>query len=488
EVTQRKQFTSKVSVQSTQEIAQLGVEFNKMLRELHLREVAKSDAETRLRQQALTDELTGLPNRRLFWDRLTHTLDIAARDKQIAALLYIDLDGFKVVNDSLGHSVGDILIAQVAERLRGRIRKSDTLARLGGDEFTILLTRLNSKEEAGLVAKHLLEVLAPQFRVESHEISIGASIGISLFPENAVDATDLLRQADSALYLAKQHGKNRVMYFTPELESLVQERLSLENQLRAALTRSEIALHFQPEFDLVTQRIVRFEALARWNHATLGNIPPSKFIPIAEESGLIVSLGTYVLERACREAVRWQGLVAKPIQVAVNVSSIQFTQENFVELVGALLRASGLRPDLLQIELTESVMLNGIEAAIDTMKRLRALGITLAIDDFGTGYSCFSYLPKLPFNTLKIDRVFVNDLATRPEMKAMVQSLISLAHNLEMQVVVEGIENTEQLEMVRAMGGNQVQGFLLGRPTADPMSQLLASAGSEQSPGLVLRP
>jgi diguanylate cyclase (GGDEF)-like protein len=472
EITQRKQFTSKVLVHRSEEIAQLDVEFNNMLRELQLRELAKSDAETRLRQQALTDELTGLPNRRLFWDRLSHTLDVAVRENQIGALLYIDLDGFKVINDSLGHSVGDGLIAQVSDRLRARIRKSDTLARLGGDEFTIVLSRLNCKEEAGLVAKSLLEVLSPPFYVEDHEISVGASIGISLFPENATAATDLLRQADSAMYLAKQNGKNRVMYFTPRLESLVQERLSLENQLRAALARSEIALHYQPEFDLASHRLIRFEALARWQHATLGNISPSKFIPIAEESGLIVPLGTYVLQCACAEAMKWQGVLDHPIQVAVNVSSIQFTRDDFVDQVSKILRQTGLQPDLLQIELTESVMLNGIESAIDIMKRLRGLGITLAIDDFGTGYSCFGYLPKLPFNTLKVDRVFINELVTRTEMKALVQSLVTLAHNLNMQVVVEGIETSEQLEMIKALGANQVQGFLLGRPTPDPMSQL----------------
>lgn len=333
DVTLRKDFTSRVEVTSSDEIAQLGAEFNKMIAELHVCDQAKTEAELKLQQQALTDELTGLPNRRLLADRLEQTLATAKREGQFVALLYVDLDGFKLVNDSLGHSIGDILLGQVAERLRSRIRRSDTLARLGGDEFTVVLTKLHCREESELVAKSLLEVLATTFLIEGHEISISASIGVSIFPDNSDDASLLLQQADSAMYAAKRNGKNRMMYFTPELGVLVRERLSLENQLRGAIARGEVGVHYQPEFDVVTQRLVRFEALARWTHPTLGSIPPAKFIPIAEESGLIIPLGTYILERACEEAVSWQRMSPTPVQVAVNVSSIQFTRESFVEEV-----------------------------------------------------------------------------------------------------------------------------------------------------------
>ena len=477
DVTGNKRFTSRVPVHGGDEIALLSVEFNQMLAELQQRDTEKAEAESKLQQQATTDELTGLPNRRLLSDRLSQVLEMAKRDSRTLALLYLDLDGFKLVNDSLGHTVGDILLGQVSERLKSRIRRSDTLARLGGDEFTVILARLNSKDEAAQVAHNLLEVLAAPFLIEGHEITISASIGISVFPDNGADTTELLQQADSAMYAAKRNGKNRVMYFTPELGSSVRERLNLENQLRGALLRREIEVYYQPEFDVSTRRLVRFEALARWQHPTLGSVPPNKFIPIAEESGLIVPLGAFVLERACQEALTWQSMSDYPIQVAVNVSTIQFRRETFVEEIEQALRHTGLDPKLLQIELTESVMLDGMERASNTMKRLRAMGVSIAVDDFGTGYSCFSYLPRLPFNVLKIDRSFVRELGKRSEMKAMIQALVSLAHDLNMQVVVEGIETSQQLEMVEALGGNQVQGFLLGRPTPNPKS-LLAPAST----------
>jgi diguanylate cyclase (GGDEF)-like protein len=401
-------------------------------------------------------------------------LALAGREGRMVALLYIDLDGFKLVNDSLGHGIGDLLLVQVAERLRIRVRQSDTLARLGGDEFTVILTGIHAKEEAVLVARSLLDVLATPFALEDHQLTVGASIGISIFPENARDAADLMQQADSAMYAAKRDGKNRAMYFTPELGSSVRERLNLENQLRGAIARGEIHVHYQPEFDVSSHRLVRFEALARWTHPTLGVIPPDRFIPVAEESGLIVSLGAYIMERACAEAVKWQAIAPYPLQVAVNVSSIQFKRDHFVEEVTSVLNYTGLRPDLLQLELTESIMLSGVHRAAETMKRLRALGVSLAIDDFGTGYSCLSYLPALPFDALKIDRSFVKELDLKPENGAMIHSLVALAHNIGMRVIVEGVEKPEQLDLIRKFGGNEIQGYLLGRPIADPAAQLSA--------------
>jgi diguanylate cyclase (GGDEF)-like protein len=462
-VTVQQNFAVRVQVAGSDDIAQLGHSFNSMLLELERRDTQKKHAEAKLQFQALNDALTGLPNRRLFADRLSQTLALADREGRHVALLYIDLDGFKLVNDSLGHAIGDMLLVQVAERLRTRVRQADTLARLGGDEFTVILTSIHAKEEALLVARSLLDGLASPFSLENHQLTVGASIGISIFPENAQQAADLMQQADSAMYAAKRDGKNRAMYFTPELGSSVRERLNLE-----------IQVHYQPEFDLSSHRLVRFEALARWLHPTLGTIPPDKFIPVAEDSGLIVSLGAYLMEVACAEAVKWQALSPQPVQVAVNVSTIQFKRDHFVEEVAGTLQHTGLRPELLQLELTESIMLDGVHWAAETMKRLRALGVSLAIDDFGTGYSCLSYLPALPFDALKIDRSFVKELDAKPESAAMIHSLVALAHNVGMRVIVEGIETSAQLDLIRRIGGNEIQGYLLGKPTADPESLLSA--------------
>ena len=426
--------------------------------------------------ESLNDPLTGLPNRRLLMDRLSFLLEKARRDGTMIALLYMDLDGFKLVNDSLGHPVGDALLVQVADCLRSWVRENDILARLGGDEFMVILDRLQDREDATLVAENLLDAISSPFHVEGHDLAIGASIGICIFPDSASDGEEMMRKADSAMYAAKREGKNRVMSFTSEIGSLVHERLSLENLLRGAISRNEISVHYQPEFEVNGGRLVRFEALARWSHPTLGQIPPVKFIPIAEESGLIVALGAYIMERACGEAVRWQGILPDPIQIAVNVSSIQFRRKGFVEEVSAILKRTGLRPELLQVEVTESVILSGAHSSTEIMNRLRTLGISLAVDDFGTGYSSLSYLPFLPFDALKIDRSFVMNLDTQSQGESMIPALISLAHNIGMRVIVEGIETQEQLEMIRAFGAEEVQGYLLGRPTPNPIAQFIIPA------------
>jgi diguanylate cyclase (GGDEF)-like protein len=423
--------------------------------------------------QSLNDPLTGLHNRRFISDTLNSLLARAKREKTTIGVIYLDLDGFKAVNDSLGHSVGDSLLVEVANCLRSRVRESDFLARLGGDEFLVVLCGLNDKEEAGKVASALLETISYPLSVEGHDISIGASVGISIFPDYANGGEELMRQADSAMYAAKREGKNRVMYFTPEIGSLVHERLTLENELRGAIARNEISAYYQPEFEVASLRLVRFEALARWTHPTLGQIPPDKFIPIAEESGLIVALGAYIMQLACAEAVKWQGILPHPVQVAVNVSSIQLHRKGFVEEVGFTLRQTGLKPELLQIEFTESVMLGGTLSSAEPMNGLRSMGISLAIDDFGTGYSCLSYLPSLPFDALKIDRSFVRELGIRPESESMVRTLISLATNIGMRVIVEGVETREQLELIRTYGADEVQGYLLGRPTPKPVEMFL---------------
>jgi diguanylate cyclase (GGDEF)-like protein len=468
EVSTLQEFNAHVSVRGSEEVSQLVVGFNRMLSELQKSEQAKREAESSLQHQALTDELTQLPNRRHLAVHLTQSLAAAQRHDSLMALLYIDLDGFKLVNDSLGHAAGDALLVQVAERLRSRIRVSDNLARIGGDEFTVILNSIARNEDAQRVAENMLESLRRPFHVEGHEITVGASIGICIFPDQANDGTDLLQQADSAMYAAKRNGKNQALYFTQELGNSVRERLTLESELRQALENGNIRADYQPEFEIASGRLVRFEALARWTHPTLGPIPPSKFIPIAEECGLIFALGVSIMEQACAEALGWQSRAGRPIQVAVNVSSLQFARESFVDEVIEALNKTGLDPSLLQIELTESAMLIGVEPAARSIQRLHTIGVAFAIDDFGTGLSCLNYLPRMAFQALKIDRAFVKDLIERPETKAMVRSLITLARDLGMKVIAEGIETPEQLKLVEEMGADEAQGYLLGRPTPDP--------------------
>jgi diguanylate cyclase (GGDEF)-like protein len=475
EVAAERKFTTRVSFTGNDRIAHLGASFNQMLCELESGDLAKKQVEAMLQEQALTDELTGLPNRRLLTERLSQLLAISAREKRIVAVLYIDLDGFKLVNDSLGHTVGDLLLVQVAQALRTSIRQSDTLARLGGDEFMVLLNGVHNKEDCERVANTLLDAFRKAFIVEGHEIVIGASIGISVFPEHGADVVTLLQHADAAMYAAKKNGKNQIRCFTPELGSIARERMTLENQMRGAISRGEISLHYQPEFDVQSGRLVRFEALARWTHPTLGEIPAPKFIAIAEETGQIITLGAFLLETACTEALRWEAIAGYPIQVAVNVSSLQFSRPSFVDEVAQTLLYTGLEASLLQLELTESIMLSGAMRAANTMEGLRELGVSLAIDDFGTGYSCLSYLPRLPFNVLKIDRSFVRELETRSGSEAIVRSLITLAHTLKMNVIVEGVETVRQMEMIKELGANEAQGYLLGRPVADPTTQLGAN-------------
>jgi EAL domain-containing protein (putative c-di-GMP-specific phosphodiesterase class I) len=297
-------------------------------------------------------------------------------------------------------------------------------------------------------------------------------MGISTYPEDAKNAEELIQHADTAMYVAKSTGKNRYMRFNPEFGDLVRERLELENQLRGAIRRGEFSIHYQPEFDLSTRRLLRFEALARWHHPTLGSIPPGKFIPIAEETGLIVDIGTWVMEQACKQAVGWQAESETPVQVAVNVSNVQFFRDDFVETVSKALQKSGLAPHLLQLELTESVFIPGIDTFSEKMAALRALGISMAVDDFGTGYSSLSYLPRLPFDCLKIDRSFLAQISQSRDSLAFMQSVVNMAHELKRKVIAEGVETSEQLNLMQQTGCDEVQGFLLGRPTPNPRKYL----------------
>ncbi|HVT96004.1 MAG TPA: bifunctional diguanylate cyclase/phosphodiesterase [Acidobacteriaceae bacterium] len=481
QVSTQREFTTQVAVQGGEEIAELVTGVNTILSELHRRERARREAETRLQHMALIDELTGLPNRRLLADRLSQSLALARRENRKMALLYIDLDGFKLVNDSLTLHIGDLLLRQVAHRLKARFRQSDTVARIAGDEFALILDQVQTWTDADVAAQGVLEVLKEPFEIEDHVIRVTASIGISLFPDHGNEGGQLLQQADCAMFAAKRNGKNRIVHYGDGLGSAARERLTLEGELRRAIENGDIDVSYQPEFDLSTNAIVRFEALARWTHPKLGRIPPGSFIPVAEESGLIVPLGAYVMERACADATTWQRKAGRPIQVAVNVSSVQFARDTFLEEVEEVLRRTGLKPSLLQLELTESATLTGLERAADLMRRLTGRGIGIAMDDFGTGYSCLSYLPKLAFDALKLDRSFVNELAVRPETRPFVQSILSMAHNLHMRVIVEGIETREQLDLMRSLGTDEAQGYLLGRPTPNPMELLSPNGDAARS-------
>lgn len=463
---------TRAEVRGTTEIADLAGGFNRMIAELERRNLMARQAETTLHNQARTDALTGLPNRRLFTESLSQAVAFARRDNRTVGLLYIDLDGFKHVNDSLGHFVGDQLLCEVAARLNGRIRQSDMLARVGGDEFTVILRSIRGPDDAGTAANSLLQSLSKPFRVDGREIAVGASIGISTLDDSHCDATELLKQADSAMYAAKRTGRNRAAYFSSEIGNLARERLTLESELRGAINRGEIYVHYQPEFDLSSNRLVRFEALARWRHPSLGEIPPDRFIPVAEESGIIHKLGAFVMEKACKAAVAWQALSPYPVQLAVNISGIQFNSESVVDEVVAILERTGFPAELLQIELTESVMMGPVQVSAEKLHSLRALGVTLVLDDFGTGYSCLSYLADLPFSCLKIDRSFVRNLPKSSESFTLVSSLIGLAHNMRMRVIVEGIEERTQLELMRDLGADEAQGYLLGRPDGNPAARL----------------
>ncbi len=475
-------FDARVRVEGAAEIAQLASGFNRMITELERRSQIARKAESQLLEQARTDALTGLPNRRYLAEQLALELSRLHREKWMMGLLYIDLDGFKLVNDSLGHGIGDLLLCEVAKRLKSRVRFTDTLARVGGDEFTVVLTGLENERDATVAANSLIQSLSRPFLIEGNEITVGASIGISTQRASGADDPDLLKQADSAMYAAKRSGKNRAVHFSPELSAMARERLTLESELRGAIGRNEIYVDYQPEFNAATGRLVRFEALARWRHPTLGEIPPATFIPVAEDSGLIYGLGEFVMEQACRECVKWQEMSSAPVQVAVNMSALQFNSPVIVQEVGSVLRRTGLDAALLQIELTESVMIGSLAQSSEKMLSLRSLGVTLAIDDFGTGYSCLGYLPELPFSALKIDRTFVRNMEASSEVSTMIRSMIEIGKKMGLHVIVEGIETEAQFAIVLEMGADEVQGYLLGRPSSTPRTQFAEHIAATRKP------
>ncbi len=422
--------------------------------------------EEQLRYQAFHDGLTGLPNRALFLDRLEHALTRARRDDPALAVLFVDLDDFKSVNDSLGHGAGDELLVKVAERLRRTLRDADTAARMGGDEFAVLLEDARDADAPEFVGERLLGALRDAFTVHGRSVRLSGSIGIAVYRGPEHSAEELLRHADVAMYAAKTQGKDRLTVFEPELHHATIDRHELRAEMHGAMEAGQFMLHYQPLVRLDHQHVTGVEALLRWTHPTRGAIQPVDFIPLAEESGLIVALGRWVLNEACREAQRWTRESGRPIEMSVNLSGRQVEDPHLVSDVEAALRSAGLDPAQLTLEITESVLLRDVEAVMTRLTDLKRLGVRLAIDDFGTGYSSLSYLRQLPVDILKVDRSFISAIDSGAAENALVRSIVSLAQILELRTVAEGIEEPAQLDVLRTLGVDEGQGYYFSRPMA----------------------
>ena len=421
-------------------------------------------SEERITYQAYHDALTGLPNRLLFNDRLSMAIARAHRKSIGLAVLFLDLDNFKNINDSMGHAMGDLLLQSVAKRLVRWVREEDTVARLGGDEFIMLLQTAGDVDFAVYVAQRIQESLAQPFRLKGQEFYITASIGITIYPHDGRDAETLVSNADLAMYRAKDEGRNNYKLFTPAMNARVVRRMSLERNLRKALDRGEFLLHYQPKVDLRTERVTGLEALVRWLRPELGLVSPDEFIPLAEETGIIVPLGEWVLGEACARTKAWHQAGFTDLQVAVNLSPRQFQQPNLVQMVEATLARTGLSPSCLELEITENVVMSSVEEAIETLLELSHLGVQLSMDDFGRGYSSLYYLKRFPMNTLKIDRSFVADIASDSEDASIVNTIISMSRSLNLKVVAEGVETPEQVEFLRSLNCDQMQGYFYSRP------------------------
>ncbi len=426
----------------------------------------RKEAEEKLVYLAHYDGLTGLPNRVLFFDRLKQTLAQARRREKLAAVMFLDLDRFKVVNDTLGHAVGDELLRHVAQRLAGCVRVGDTVARFSGDEFVLIVNDLEQPEDARLIAQKVLQAFADPFRVGGHEVFVSTSIGISMFPTDCDDEQALLKDADTAMYRAKESGRNNFQFYTREMNARAMYRLQLENSLRHALERGEFRLHYQPKACLHTGRITGVEALLRWERPEHGLVPPGDFVPLLEDTGLIVPVGEWVIAEACRQLAAWRAAGREPVSIAINISARQFAARNLGEIVRRVLDEHQADPRYIEFELTESLLMVNTEEAVRTLEYLKALGLKLSIDDFGTGYSSLSYLKRFPIDALKIDRSFIDEITTDVGDATITRAVIGMAHNLGLKVVAEGVETEEQLSFLTANGCDEAQGFYFARPQA----------------------
>jgi len=413
---------------------------------------------------AYHDALTGLPNRQLAMDRFAQIIARADRAHGKVAMLFLDLDNFKVVNDSLGHSTGDALLKGVAQRMSQCVRETDTISRHGGDEFLVLLGDVKGNDGISVVIEKILTRLEASFDIDGQIHSTSISVGVAVYPDDGHNFETLLKKADIAMYRSKESGRNTYRFFNEKMNSKADETLHLQNGLRRALTKGEFILHYQPQIDLISGKLIGAEALIRWNHPELGLLPPGRFIPIAEDSGLIVQIGGWVIGEACRQAMAWQTAGLPKFVVAVNLSALQFKRGNLEKTLVDALEQSGLDPKFLELELTESILIQDIQSVLPTVERLKGLGLQLSIDDFGTGYSSLSYLKRLKVDKLKIDQSFVRDLATDPEDAAIVRTIIQMAKSLNLKTIAEGVEDEETLSFLKSNHCDEAQGYLIGRP------------------------
>jgi diguanylate cyclase (GGDEF)-like protein len=423
-----------------------------------------NNARERARHLATHDQLTGLANRSLFHDRLSQAVSAARRGRQKLAVLFMDLDGFKTINDTLGHAVGDGLLRGIARRLGSCLRETDTPARIGGDEFAVLLTNLSNELDAATVARKIVHLLNQPIQFRRQSTAIRSSIGIATFPRDASDPEELLKKSDTAMYHAKEQGGNRFEFYTQDMNAVIQRRVALEDRLRSALEENQFLVHYQPQYDLTRGRIIGAEALLRWQHPELGLVSPSHFLPIAEETGMIVSIGDWILRVACEQNARWNRSGHRGLRVSVNVSSQQFLEAGFADVVRKALEESGLAPVSLELEITESSLLRDVEITVNTLRQLKDLGVRLSIDDFGTGYSALAYLKRLPIDVLKIDQSFVRALTTDPADATITEAIVQLAAGLNLTTIAEGVETLEQLLLLGSYGCSRMQGFLFGKP------------------------
>ena len=434
----------------------------------------RKKAERDVQKMAYFDSLTGLPNRALLTDRLHQILAQSVREGWLVGVLFLDIDRFKWINDTLGHAAGDRLLQSVADRMQKRLRESDTVARLGGDEFVIALTAAKHDQDISLVAQEIMKALAMPFEIGEQEIFISASIGIAIYPQDGQDVGSLLRNADTAMYVAKEAGRNNYKFFSQEMNQKAVERMALEGNLRRALEKDEFALAYQPQIDTRSRQMTGVEALLRWNHPETGPISPGKFIPIAEETGLIIPIGEWVLRSACMQARTWIDAGFCSLRVAVNISGCQFKQGNLAQLVRQVLDETGLDPANLELELTESILMDNAESAINMLTELKKLGVTLAIDDFGTGYSSLTYLKHFPIDRLKIDQLFIRNITTDANDASISEAIIAMAHSLKMDVIAEGVETREQMDFLVSRKCFDMQGYYFSRPVpAEKIGQLM---------------
>ncbi|MDR3393502.1 MAG: EAL domain-containing protein [Parasulfuritortus sp.] len=443
----------------------------------------RKTAEAQIEYLSSHDTLTGLPNRMLFKDRLENAIAFATRAHSKVALLNLDLDNFKLLNDSLGHAAGDALLCAISARLKSCVRDTDSLCRLGGDEFLIVLTHMPDAESISTVVLAMLEQISNPIELDGRDLSLSASIGIAVYPEDGDDFETLLKRSDKAMFHAKEAGRNTYRYFTEQLNTDSLEHLRIAHGLREAVTRNQFTLHYQPQIDLATRRLIGAEALVRWNHPSEGLIQPGRFIGIAEQTGLIVEIGEWVLHEACRQAVAWQQAGLPPMQVAVNMSAVQFRRGNVEKSVRYALEQSGLDPQFLEIEITESVLLHDMDHMLELIKNLKGLGLKLAIDDFGTGYSSLAYLKKFKVDRLKIDQSFVRDIARDLDDMAIVSAIVQMARILNLRTIAEGVETLGQLEFLSSQGCEEAQGFLFSKPLPpEQFEAFVRSTASIQRP------